>query len=90
MEESEKKSKKKRKKKSKILENDENVNVEVPLSPKEEKNRSTKESKDNNVDTMSSQARTLSNGLIIEDLELGKSNGKIAAPGRKASFFPLT
>ncbi|KAM7508744.1 hypothetical protein LguiA_019197 [Lonicera macranthoides] len=85
LEESEKKSKKKRKKKSKILENDENVKVEVPLSPKEEMFRSKKESKDNNVDTMSSQARTLSNGLIIEDLELGKSNGKMAAPGRKAS-----
>ncbi|KAM7512074.1 hypothetical protein LguiB_010949 [Lonicera macranthoides] len=83
LEESEKKSKKKRKKKSKILENDENVKVEVPLSPKEEMFRSKKESKDNNVDTMSSQARTLSNGLIIEDLELGKSNGKMAAPGRK-------
>ena len=40
--------------------------------------------KDKNVEDKSSQSRTLPSGLIIEDLQMGKSDGKTAAPGKKA------
>ncbi|GFY90349.1 hypothetical protein Acr_07g0005460 [Actinidia rufa] len=36
-----------------------------------------------NVEIKPSQGRTLSNGLIIDDVEMGKLDGKIAAPGKK-------
>ncbi|KAL3524584.1 hypothetical protein ACH5RR_012956 [Cinchona calisaya] len=42
---------------------------------------------DNNMYVISSKARTLPNGLIIEDLVTGKSDGKVAAPGRKVKVF---
>uniref|UniRef100_A0A5B6YT85 peptidylprolyl isomerase n=1 Tax=Davidia involucrata TaxID=16924 RepID=A0A5B6YT85_DAVIN len=73
---------KKKKNKSKTVENRGNVNME-PLLSAEEKNRSHMEFEDNNVDAKSSQARTLSNGLIIEELEMGKPDGKMAALGKK-------
>ncbi|XP_059651547.1 peptidyl-prolyl cis-trans isomerase FKBP43-like [Cornus florida] len=75
----EKKIKKKRK--SKTLE--ENVNVDVPMLSTGEKNKSSLESGDKNSDAKLSQTRTLSNGLIIEELEMGKPDGKMAAPGKK-------
>lgn len=77
----------KKKSKSKIKEDDKNVNVDVPILSKKEKVRSIKESEGNNVDVGSSQARTLSNGLTIEELESGRSDGKAAALGKKASSF---
>lgn len=64
------------------------MNVDVPILSKEETEKSIKE-EDKNVDTGLSQARTLSNGLIIEELESGRSDGKVAALGRKASFLKL-
>lgn len=64
------------------------MNVDVPILSKEEMEKSIKE-EDKNVDTGLSQARTLSNGLIIEELESGRSDGKVAALGRKASFLKL-
>lgn len=33
--------------------------------------------------------KTLSNGLVIEDLVTGNSNGKVAAAGRKVSYHEL-
>jgi FK506-binding nuclear protein len=76
--ENEKKNKKKRSKNSKILDNYENVNIE-------ENNISIKES-NKDVGIVSSKSRTLSNGLIIEDLEIGQTHGKIAAPGKKVKI----
>lgn len=32
-----------------------------------------------------SQVRTLPNGLVIQELGTGKPDGKVAAPGKKAS-----
>uniref|UniRef100_A0A5B6YT91 peptidylprolyl isomerase n=1 Tax=Davidia involucrata TaxID=16924 RepID=A0A5B6YT91_DAVIN len=79
---SEEKKIKMKKKKSKNRENEGNVIMDVTLST-EEKNRSSMEFENKNVDAKSSQARTLSNGLIIEELEKGKPDGKMAAPGKK-------
>lgn len=73
-----KKLKKKRRKKSKTEDNEENGNMEV----KEENNRSAMES-EKNVDARSSEVRTLSNGLRIEELGMRNSKGKKAAPGKK-------
>ncbi|XP_059624334.1 peptidyl-prolyl cis-trans isomerase FKBP43-like isoform X2 [Cornus florida] len=81
----EKKIKKKRK--SKTLE--ENVNVDVPMLSTGEKNKTSLESRDKNSDSKLSQTRTFSNGLIIEELEMGKLDGKMAAPGKKVKVHYL-
>ncbi|KAA8520516.1 hypothetical protein F0562_014772 [Nyssa sinensis] len=75
---SEEKKIKKKKKKTQTVENEGDVNMDVPLLSAEEKNRSSMEVEDN-----TSKARTLSNGLIIEELEMGKPDGKVAALGKK-------
>lgn len=75
------KATKKKKRKSKVPKKDENL--DVPVSLKAEKEGSTNEVQENNVITGPSQVRVLSNGLVIEDLESSKSDGKSAAPGRK-------
>ncbi|CAK9154516.1 unnamed protein product [Ilex paraguariensis] len=81
----EKKKTKRKKKKGKTKENEGYMDTEVPFLQKEEENRSVIE--DNSVDATSYQVRTLSNGLIIEELETGKPDGKIAAPGRKVKVY---
>ncbi|KAK1394039.1 NPL domain-containing protein [Heracleum sosnowskyi] len=75
------KATKKKKQKSKVQNNDENM--DVPVSLNGEKENSINEVQEENVITGSSQVRTLSNGLVIEDLESSKSKGKAAALGRK-------
>lgn len=77
------KKSKKKKKKSKNQEYKENMDINEPLLPLEGKNRSSKVFEDKNVEAKPSQTRTLSNGLIIEDLGSGKPDGKVAAPGKK-------
>lgn len=42
---------------------------------------------DKEVNDKSSQVQTLSNGLMIEVLEMGKPDGKVAAFGKKVSPF---
>lgn len=74
---------KKKKKKSKIQESEGNMNKDAPSLTTEEKNDSIMGFEDKNVEAKSSQARTLSNGLVIEELEMGKPDGKIAALGKK-------
>lgn len=67
---------KKKKKKGKTQDDKENLNVSGShLSENESRGPS-----------MSSQVRTLSNGLVIEELALGEQVGKIAAVGKKVSF----
>ncbi|XP_057511870.1 peptidyl-prolyl cis-trans isomerase FKBP43-like [Actinidia eriantha] len=77
------KNSKKKKKKSKIRENKGNLGIDAPSLPLEENNRSNKGFEGTNVEIKPSQGRTLSNGLIIEDIEMGKPDSKIAAPGKK-------
>lgn len=74
---------KKKKQKSKVQKNDENIYVPVSLNG--EKEISKNEVQEKNVMPGSSQVRTLSNGLVIEDLESSKSDGKAAVLGRKVS-----
>ncbi|XP_052206792.1 peptidyl-prolyl cis-trans isomerase FKBP53-like [Diospyros lotus] len=76
-------SKKSRKKKnSKLHENEGNLDTEISsLSGKER--RSLVELKEKKVEDKSSQLRTLPSGLVIEDIQMGKSDGKTAAPGKK-------
>ncbi|KAK9051535.1 hypothetical protein SSX86_028162 [Deinandra increscens subsp. villosa] len=69
----EKKVKKKKRKTSKTQEIDGNTDVEIE---KENNNQSPTEPE-------SCNKKTLSNGLVIEDLVTGNSKGKVAAAGRK-------
>lgn len=72
--------KKKKKKKSKTQEKEEAVNLNItplPMDKIEDKKMSDK----------SSQIWTLSNGLVIEVLEMGKADSKVAASGKKVSSF---
>ncbi|KAG6734237.1 hypothetical protein I3842_01G263900 [Carya illinoinensis] len=70
------KKKKKKKKKSKTQEKEEAVNMNMPMDKIEDKKMSDK----------SSQIWTLSNGLIIEVLEMGKPDSKVAASGKRVSI----
>ncbi|THF99755.1 hypothetical protein TEA_005392 [Camellia sinensis var. sinensis] len=81
---------KKKKKKSKIQESEGNMNKDAPSLTTEEKNDSIMGFEDKNVEAKSSQVRTLSNGLVIEELEMGNPDGKIAALGKKASEYMLS
>ena len=82
---SEDKKVKKKKKKSKSQGN-EALNSDVPVSVVEERTEMMKEDGNNMEDTKPSQIRTLSNGLVIQELETGKEKGKIAAVGKKISI----
>ncbi|KAK2433206.1 FKBP peptidyl-prolyl cis-trans isomerase family protein [Trifolium repens] len=77
-----KKVKKKKKSKS---QGSEVANSALPVSV-EPSTEMMKEDGNNMEDTKSSQVRTLSNGLVIQELETGKENGKIAALGKKISI----
>lgn len=55
-----------------------NMNISLPSVDKIE---------DKEVNDKSSQVQTLSNGLMIEVLEMGKPDGKVAAFGKKVSPF---
>ncbi|XWS10595.1 hypothetical protein CRYUN_Cryun38cG0009800 [Craigia yunnanensis] len=73
--------KRKKKKRCKNKEDGDAMKMEPPVLSAHEKKRSVmevegKKSNDN--------ATQLSNGIIIEELELGKQNGKIASLGKKA------
>ncbi|KAL5747007.1 hypothetical protein ACOSP7_023997 [Xanthoceras sorbifolium] len=70
--------KKKKKKKRKIQEDGKDINTETPILSTDEKNRS--------ADIKQSQLRTLSDGLVIEELETGKPDGKVAVSGKKISI----
>ncbi|XP_030931873.1 peptidyl-prolyl cis-trans isomerase FKBP43-like isoform X1 [Quercus lobata] len=65
----------KKKKRNKIQENGKDVNMNTSLL-----------SVDKKADDESSQVWTLSNGLILEVLEMGKPDSKVAASGKKISI----
>lgn len=79
----EKKNKKKKKKKNK--ESDEGVaSANQIATTVENQNLSTSEKKGKEqAEAKPSQVRTFPNGLVIEELSMGKPNGKRAAPGKK-------
>ena len=65
-----------KKKKNKTQENGKDLNMNTSLL-----------SVDKKADDKSSQVWTLSNGLILEVLEMGKPDSKVAVSGKKASPF---
>ncbi|GJX80248.1 peptidyl-prolyl cis-trans isomerase FKBP43 [Tanacetum coccineum] len=76
----EKAAKKKKRKTSKTQEADENTNINA-----EKENKKTSAARPENKEKESElcNKKTLSNGLVIEDLKTGKSKGKVAAVGKK-------
>ncbi|XP_022151769.1 peptidyl-prolyl cis-trans isomerase FKBP43 isoform X2 [Momordica charantia] len=81
--------KKTKKKKTKPLENGDSLKSDIlSLSSVGEKkpNKET-EDKESNGTSNSSQVRKLPSGLVIEELEAGKPNGKLATSKRKVSVL---
>lgn len=75
-----------KKKRTKALENGDSLKSDISLSSAGEKKPITTtetEDKQNNGVSKSSQARTLSSGLVIEELEAGVPNGKVATSKKK-------
>ncbi|XP_048334783.2 peptidyl-prolyl cis-trans isomerase FKBP53-like isoform X1 [Ziziphus jujuba] len=81
------KKKKKKKKKNKIQENMEAVHADIPLSLIEEKNTPCVEMESKSTDVETSRVKTFPNGLVIEELEMGKPDGKVAVSGKKLSVY---
>lgn len=80
---SEVKKVKKKRKKSKSQGN-EDVNSHVPVSIEETTEMMIVDGNNINMeDSEPSQVRTLENGLVVQELEIGTENGKIAALGKK-------
>ncbi|KAF8380429.1 hypothetical protein HHK36_027915 [Tetracentron sinense] len=77
--------KKKKKKKNKTQEPEENANVEESVLEMEGNNGSIMEIEDNKSAAKPSQTRTFSNELVVEELAMGKPDGKRASPGQKVS-----
>lgn len=77
-----KKKKKQKKKKSKTLENEIDVKEEVPADKADVKSNSNE-----NPDIEPSQGRKFPNGLAVEELEPGYSDGKIAVRGKKVKIM---
>ncbi|XP_062102833.1 peptidyl-prolyl cis-trans isomerase FKBP53-like [Humulus lupulus] len=81
----EQETKKKRKKnKKKSQDNEGETNVNQTVSAKEAQNVSTLDS-DKQTNAKSSKVRTLANGLVVEELSMGKPDGKKAQPGKQVS-----
>lgn len=68
---------KKKKKKAKTVDNEQNLNVSGSLLSENESREPSE----------SCQVRTLSNGLVIEQLALGEQVGKVAAIGKKVKVY---
>lgn len=77
-----KKLKKKKKKKTNSQE-DCVVNMDLPVLQENEMNRQSVDVEDKSLKVTSTVIKTLSNGLIIEELAVGEPDGKLAAPGKK-------
>ena len=86
----EKVKKKKKKKKSKAKENGEAINSDTPLLSVEENNTSSVGIESKNSEAKTSHVRTLQNGLIVEELELGKPDGKVAVSGKRVTSLSLS
>lgn len=64
------------------------VNSDVPVSV-EQSSDVMKEDGNNSADVKPSQVRTLSDGLVIQELEMGTKDGKIAALGKKVVLLMI-
>ncbi|KAG8638484.1 hypothetical protein MANES_14G033300v8 [Manihot esculenta] len=82
---SDKKKRKKKKNKKKNQESGEDVNKDQAVSAAGDGAKSTLESQDKQSSGKSSQVRTFANGLVIEELAMGKPDGKRASPGCQVS-----
>uniref|UniRef100_A0A803NXN1 peptidylprolyl isomerase n=1 Tax=Cannabis sativa TaxID=3483 RepID=A0A803NXN1_CANSA len=80
----EKVKKKRKKNKKKSQDNEGETNVDQTVSAKEGQKVSTLES-DKQTKAKSSKVRTFANGLVVEELSMGKPDGKKAAPGKQVS-----
>ncbi|CAL0314542.1 unnamed protein product [Lupinus luteus] len=80
----EKKNKKKKKKKAKESEGGATANEIVTTVENKDLSTSEKKGKKNTED-VPSQVRSFPNGLVIEELSMGKPDGKRATPGKKVS-----
>ena len=81
---SEEKKKKKKKKKSTTQEGEGKATVDHTVSAVGNKEVEEKQS-----EVKSSQVRTFANGLVIEELQMGKPDGKRASPGKQVSLCLL-
>jgi FK506-binding nuclear protein len=77
----EEKKKKKKKKKKTTQESEGGTNTTQTASAMKNQEIEEKES-----EAKSSQVRTFPNGLIIEELAMGKPDGKRASPGKQVTF----
>lgn len=73
--------KKKKKKKKKTQESEVKTNVHQTISAVGNQELDEKQGKDK-----SSQVRTFPNGLVIEELAMGKPDGKRASPGKQVAL----
>jgi len=78
--------KKKKKKKKKKKTQDSGTTKEQAVSAVGGEAKSLLNSDDKQSTTKSSQARTFSNGLVIEELSMGKPDGKRASPGSQVAL----
>ncbi|KAJ7970067.1 Peptidylprolyl isomerase [Quillaja saponaria] len=77
--------KKKKQKKKKNHESEGATELTRTAETTEKQNISTMESGQKQTETESSQIRTFPNGLVIEELSMGKPDGKRASPGKQVS-----
>lgn len=80
----EKKNKKKKKKK---IKDEGTTNANQISTTSGNQNISTPESRDEEMEAKPSQIRTFPNGLVIEELSMGKPDGKKAAPGKQVTHY---
>ncbi|KAJ0105362.1 hypothetical protein Patl1_19235 [Pistacia atlantica] len=78
--------KKKKKKKRKTNEDGKITDMEISLLSTDEKSGLVTDT-EKSSDSKLSQLRTLSNGVVIEELEKGQSDGKVATSGKKISVL---
>ena len=84
------KKKKKKKNKKKTQENEVGTDKGQTVKAGENQNRSTVELEQNQTESKSSKVRTFANGLVIEELAMGKPDGKRASPGKQVQFNGLS
>lgn len=77
--------KKKKKKKKKSQEPAAAANRDQPMTDVKGRSASKVEPKEQQSDGKPSQVRTFSNGLVIEELAMGKPDGRRATPGKQVS-----
>lgn len=75
--------KKKKQKKKKAQESESKKRTDQTVSAVEDKKEPALASEQMQTDAKSSQVRTFPNGLVIEEVAMGKPDGKRAAPGKQ-------